>query len=108
MGLSDAYKLVQRLGNCWGVVIGLTMCKTAHKHLHCVVDLCCGLGPMRLLISLIAGPSDTGGYLNPPSQPHSTFSLPTPLYMQLVIFANFKNLLKNKQIQLAVSYVFVH
>ena len=65
--LQNVYKLVQRLGDCWGVVIRSTICKTAHKCLlHHVVDLCCGLSPKALLIWLIAGPGNSGGYLNPP------------------------------------------
>ena len=41
------------------------MCKTAYKYLlHCVVDLCCGLGSMGLLIWQTAGPDDPGKYSN--------------------------------------------
>ena len=69
-------------GRLMGAVIQLTvaMCKTAHKHyLHHVVDLCCGLGPMGVLIWLIAGPGDSDGYMNPLPIPNSYFPI-HPLY----------------------------
>ena len=50
--------------------------------------LCYGPGPMGLFIWLIAEPGDSGGYLNLPS--HLTFSPPTPLYVQLMIFPKFE------------------
>ena len=70
------YKLVQRLGDYWGDYI--RMWKTAYKHLPHVVDLYCSLGYM------IAGPGDSGKYLNPLPNP------PTPyMYVQLIIFPKF-------------------
>ena len=52
------------------------MCKTVHEHLHCVVDLYCDLGPIGLLLWLMAGPNV---YLSPLLHP------PGLLYVQLVI-----------------------
>ena len=89
--LWNVYMLVQRLGDCWGVVIRLTTCKIPHNSR--VPSLCGRLvvwsGSMGLLIWLMAEPSGSDGYLNwhfahnypTPTTPHSNH----PSYVQLMI-----------------------
>ena len=70
-------------------------------------------GPWGYLSSsYVAAAKCSGGYLNPAptlsTLPHPTSHSSIPLYVQLIILPMLKNLLKTQQIQLVVSYVFVH
>ena len=54
---TQASLVIRRLS---GAVIGPSMCKTVHKHLHHVVDLCCGLGRIKLFFWFMASPGCSG------------------------------------------------
>ena len=83
----------------WEAFGGPDMYKTAHKHLlHRVVDLCCGLGPIGLLIRFMAGRGCSGGYLNPPpSTPTPPPAHSSPYMYDSSSFQSLKNLYTENQ-----------